>query len=211
MMRVVIKPIILISLFFTHGLLYSQFKTSFQIEDPKIKVVVFEAEQVSLITLNTKGQSKFQFNSTSEGSYKSDIYFDYEVKQDSLVIKSIYPKHLEFGDNKMTSMQEFSVSVSLIIPENLRLILNSEIASVAGSGMFKDIQINTKSGYCKLINFEGNAGINTYDGNILIKTRQAKVEAKSQTGDINIQHALVESYQLNLRTVNGDIEVIQTE
>jgi DUF4097 and DUF4098 domain-containing protein YvlB len=211
MMRIVIKPFILITLFFAHGLLYSQYKTSFQIEDKKIKVVVFEAEQVSLIALNTKGQSKIQFNSTSEGTYKRDLYFDYVINQDSLIIKSIYPKSLEFGDNKMTSMQEFSVSVRLSLPENLSFILDSEIASVEGSGIFKNVQINTKSGYCKLINFVGDANINTYNGKIYVKTRQAKVEAKSQAGDVNIDPALVENNQLNLRTVNGDIEVIQSE
>jgi len=202
---------LLIIFCFAIQLAHSQYKTSFQIENSKLKVVVFEAKQVSLINLDTNRQSKIKFNSTSEGTYKRDLYFDYDINQDSLIIKSIYPKSLEFGDNKMTSMQEFSVSVRLSLPENLSFILDSEIASIDGSGIFKNVQINTKSGYCKLINFVGDANINTYDGKIYVKTRQAKVEAKSQAGDVNIDPALVENHQLNLRTVNGDIEVIQSE
>lgn len=210
-MRIENGRLLLIAFCFAVQYSYAQYRTSFEIQDPSIKVVVFEAQQVSLIRFDTKGQSKFTFNSASEGSYKSDLYFDYEVKQDSLIIKSIYPKHLEFGDNKMTSMQEFSVSVSLRLPKDLKLIIDSEMASIEGSGIYKHVHINTKSGNCKLINFIGDANINTYNGKIYMKTRQAKVEAKSQTGDVDIETALVENYQINLRTVKGDIEVIQTK
>lgn len=190
---------------------FSQFRTSFNIQNNSIKVVLFDAQQVSLITLETGKQSEFNFSSASEGTYQDDLYFDYEVKKDSLIIKSIYPKHLEFGDNKMTSMQEFSVSVKLSIPKNLKLFIDSEIASIEGSGDFQNLYINTKSGDCKLINFTGNADINTYDGRIYVKTKQAKVEAKSQNGAVKVSSTLLEKYQLNLRSVNGDIVVIQPE
>jgi len=210
-MRIEINRFFLMALWLAIQSGYSQYKTAFKIQDSSIKVVVFEAQQVSLIRLDTSSQTTFTFNSASEGSYKTDLYFDYAVNQDSLIIKSIYPKHLEFGDDKMTSMQEFSVSVSLSLPKQLTLIIDSEIASVEGSGKYKHVQINTKSGNCKLINFLGDATINTFKGKIYIKTRRAKVEAKSQTGDVDIQSALVKNYQLNLRTVNGDIEVIQAK
>jgi hypothetical protein len=172
---------------------------------------VLEAQQVALISLATENNSTFKFNSASEGSYKSELYFEYAVRQDSLLIRSRYPKNLEFGDNKMTSMQEFSVSVKFSIPKHLKLIIESDIASVFGSGVFNNVQINTKSGSCKLTNFQGDANINTYFGKIYLKTRQAKVEALSQTGNIAVDTALVENYQINLRTVNGDIEVVQTK
>lgn len=187
----------------------SQNRASFSIQNNNIKVVLFEAQQVSLINIKTAKKSEFSFNSSSEGTYKNALYFDYEIAGDSLIIKSIYPKTLEFGDNKMTSMQEFSVSAKLILPENLKLFIDSEIASVEGSGKFKNLYINTKSGYVKLKKFIGNAGINTYDGGINIETREAKVKAKSQKGDLKISPSIIENYQLNLRTVNGDIKVIQ--
>lgn len=190
---------------------YTQFRTAFKIQDPSIKVVLFEAQQVSQIRIETQKASVFHFKSASEGTYKTDLYFDHEIRNDSLIIRSVYPKHLEFGDNKMTSMQEFSVSVSFVMPQNIKLLIDSDLASVSGSGIFKHIQINTKSGNCQLNNFEGHANINTYNGNIFIQTKQAKVDAKSQTGEIKIDSALVENYDIDLRTVNGNIEVIQAQ
>jgi DUF4097 and DUF4098 domain-containing protein YvlB len=208
-MRIKFKGFFLIAILLSTQTVFSQYRTSFNIQDNSIKVVLFEAQQVSLITIATSKESIFNFSSASEGSYKNDLYFDYEVSSDTLIIKSIYPKKLEFGDNKMTSMQEFSVSVKLTMPNNLKLIIDSEIASIEGSGNFRNLYINTKSGNCKLTNFVGNANINSFDGRIYIETKQAKVQAKSQKGDIDISSALVENYLLNLRTVNGNIEVIQ--
>ena len=190
---------------------FSQFKTAFDIKNKTVKVVYFEANQVSEIHLKTHKQSKFQFNSSSEGSYKSELYLNYQIIQDSLIIKSSFPKNLEFGDNKMTSMQEFSVKVNFIMPKNIKLIINSDLASVYGQGHFKSFLLNTKSGQCKLTPFSGNASINTYSGNIIIATKDAVIEAYSQNGIVDVYDFLINKNQIKLKTVNGDIIVTQME
>jgi hypothetical protein len=189
----------------------AQITSQFKIEDDHIKKVFFAAKQVSKVNLKTHQSDVFQFNSSAEGSYKNDIYFDYEVKDDVLYIKSIYPERLAFGDNKMTSMQAFSVAVTLSLPKNLTVEIESEMASIEGSGQYKNLIINTKSGHCQLVNLRGNAIINTYDGNIVITTRQAKIEAKSQNGLLDIQQALIKKHVVVLRSVNGNIKVMQTD
>ena len=189
----------------------SQFKTAFDIQNNNIKVVYFEANQVSEIYIETHKQSKFQLNSSSEGSYKTDLFFNYQIHQDSLIIKSSYPKNLEFGDNKMTSMQEFSVRVNFKMPKNLKLVINSDLATVYGQGRFQNFQLNTKSGQCQLKAFYGDADINTYNGNISITTKDADVEAYSQNGKVEVYDFLVYKNQIKLKTVNGNIIVTQME
>lgn len=189
----------------------AQTTTSFTIQDKSINQVSFSAEQVSVINFTTHSESSISFASASESTYKNELYFDYKVEGSVLFIKSVFPARLAFGDNKMTSMQEFSVSVNMVLPEDLKLDIRSDMASVEGQGVFKSLTINTKSGYCRLKSFLGNANINTYDGLINLTTRQAKIKAQSQTGNVNIDESLVQNYFINLRSVNGDIKVIQME
>lgn len=196
---------------FSYQQAYPQFKTAFEIQNEDIKTVWFQANQVSTIHIQTHNLPRFIFTSSSESTYKSELYFDYRIQNDSLIIKSIYPKALEFGDNKMTSMQEFSVSVNFSLPQQSTFIIDSDLASVVGQGQFDFFQLNTKSGHCKLERFIGNANINTYSGNITIHTKHANVQALSQNGKLQMHRFYSKIHQLNLKTVNGDIIVRQME
>ena len=198
-------------LMFFFQMAHSQFKTAFEIKNEDIKTVWLQANQVSTIHIQTHNSSQFIFSSSSESTYKNDLYFDYHIKNDSLIIKSIYPKALEFGDNKMTSMQGFSVSVKFEIPQNSKFIIESDLASVFGQGQFEYLQLNTKSGHCNLKTFEGNANINTFNGNIKINTKSADIKAFSQNGMLKVDSFNYKKYHINLKTVNGDIIVRQME
>ena len=208
---IVNKVILSYLFFFSVFVLKAQITSQFKIEDKNITNVLFTAKQVSKIDINTHQDTFIKFSSSSEGSYRNDIYFDYEVKENVLYITSIYPERLAFGDNKMTSMQEFSVAVELYLPEDINVEIISEIASVEARGHYKNLIINTKSGHCRLVSLNANAIINTYDGNIYITTRNAKIEAKSQNGKLDIEQSLIEKRELVLRSVNGNIKVIQTD
>ncbi|MGX1022997.1 DUF4097 family beta strand repeat-containing protein [Psychroflexus sp. MBR-150] len=190
---------------------YPQFKTAFEINNNDIKVVLFQANQVSKIEIKTHKSAYFKFNSSAESTYKTELYFDYRIQNDSLIIKSIYPKALEFGDNKMTSMQSFSVSVTFDLPQQSQLIIESDLASVEGQGEFEYFQLNTKSGHCNLKAFVGHADINTFNGNIKINTKRADIKAFSQNGMIKIDSFYSKKNQINLKSVNGNIIVRQME
>jgi len=190
---------------------YPQFKTAFEIQNEDIKTVWFQADQVSTIHIKTHNTSQFIFTSSSESTYNSELYFDYRIQNDSLIIKSIYPKALEFGDNKMTSMQEFSVSVNFRLPELSTLIIDSDLASVFGQAQLEYFQLNTKSGHCSLNRFLGSADINTFNGNIKIITKNADIKAFSQKGTLKVDPLYYKKHQINLKTVNGDIVVRQME
>lgn len=211
MIKVTSNIIFILMVTFMFQKAYPQFKTAFKLNNDNIKVVWFQANQVSKIHLKTQSTSNFELTSSAESTYQADLYFDYTIQSDSLIIKSIYPKTLEFGDNKMTSMQEFSVSVSLILPHNTKLIIDSGLASVFGQGQFDYFQLNTKAGHCTLLSFEGNANINTYSGNITVHTKNADVEVFSQNGNLQVDRFYSKKNQINLKSVNGDIIVRQIE
>lgn len=186
---------------------YSQNISGFSIEDQSIKQVKFDAKQISKIKVENSKSFIFEFTSSSESTYKNDLYFDYYVENETLFITDIYPEHLEYGDSKMTSTQVFSVEVNLKIPKNTDLNINSKYASVFINGNYGNIIVNTKSGICTLNISEANATINTYTGNISVITQDAIVKAESQNGKIHVDRFVVRKNWLNLKSIDGDITV----
>jgi hypothetical protein len=189
---------------------FAQNVSVFTLENDAIKHVKFEARQISKIYVETVSGSNFQFQSSAESTYKNDLYFDYQVSNDSLIITDIYPKYLEFGNNKMTSTQVFSVEVWLKMPEQLSLFIDSNYGSMEVKGIFENLLINTKSGVCELKIEKTNANISTYSGDISIITKDVIVNAETQNGTLDIDTFLIEKYQLKLKSIDGDIKVKNT-
>jgi len=179
----------------------------FTLENDAIKHVKFEAKQISKIYVETISDSRFQFQSSAESTYKNDLYFDYHVSNDSLIITDIYPKYLEFGNNKMTSTQVFSVEVWLKMPEQLSLFIDSNYGTMVVNGRFENLLLNTKSGNCKLNILKTNANISTYSGDISITTRDVNVSAETQNGIKVVDTFLIEKHLLKLKSIDGDIKV----
>lgn len=179
----------------------------FTLENDAIKHVKFEAKQISKIYIETISNSTFQFQSSAESTYKNELYFDYRVSNDSLVITDIYPKYLEFGNNKMTSTQVFSVEVWFKLPENLNVFIDSKYASIEAKGQFDNLILNTKSGICKLDIQKTNANISTYSGDISVLTKDVNVNAETQNGNLEVDTFLIEKYSLKLKSIDGDITV----
>jgi len=190
------------------NLAFGQNISAFVLENDVINHVKFEAKQISKIHVETVSSATFHFQSSAESTYKNDLYFDYRVTNDSLIITDIYPKYLEFGNNKMTSTQVFSVEVWFKLPENINLFIDSNYASMEIEGTFENLILNTKSGNCKLNILKTNANISTYSGNINVITTDVIVNAETQNGNVEIDTFLIERYPLKLKSIDGDIRVI---
>lgn len=186
---------------------FGQNVSVFTLENDAIRHVKFEAKQISKIYVETVSNSTFHFQSSAESTYKNDLYFDYRVSNDSLIITDIYPKYLEFGNNKMTSTQVFSVEVWLKLPERLSLFIDSQYGSMEIAGTFDNLILNTKSGICNLNILKTNANISTYSGDIRVNTKDVIVNAETQNGNLEIDTFLIKKYPLKLKSIDGDIEV----
>ena len=97
--------------------------------------------------------------------------------------------------------------MQLSIPKTIDLNIKSDIAQTKIEGQFPNVFIELKTGNCTLDPFFGNATINTINGSINIKTNNAKTIAKSKSGIVDVMQFKLTLHQLNLQTVNGNINV----
>lgn len=166
-------------------------------------------DEVYKINLQTSKEDKILINTHSEGEYFNDINLEVEQLQGKMIISSSFREILQSGYDKLSAHKVFSLEVNLIIPEGLEVYLISNIGTLSATGEFKDLQVELQSGACKLKNFTGNALINTYRGGIWVETNSAEINASSGTGTVEIPEEMRGIYTLQLRSINGDIKVVE--
>ena len=188
---------------------YSQ-KVSTRIYDAKnIQELFVSTDEVYEIIIKTSKTDKITLSSHAEGEYYNDISLNVEVHKDRMLLTSAFNKALQGGFDKLSAHKVFSLGLTLEIPEGIEVIIESNIASVIGSGTFKNLQIQLQSGYCKLEPFLGNAVINTYKGSIQVSTRNANIIAKSRNGKVDIPKDLSGNHEIKLTSIDGDISVVK--
>lgn len=181
---------------------------SFQRFDAKnIEQLYIDTDEVFKINIVTSDTKQIILTSHAEGEYFNDISLEMEILQDRMVLTSKFREILQSGYDKLSAHKVFSMEITLEIPENLQVFVKSNIASVTGNGTFKNLQIELKSGFCRLEYFEGNAVINTYSGSIWIAARNANITAFSRNGTVKLPPLASGKYQVHLTSINGNISV----
>lgn len=197
---------ILISIVFvTPG--FSQKDTSQSFDAEKIEQLYIYTDEVFKINIITSDTHQIILTSHSEGEYFNDISLETEMRQNKMILTSKFREILQGGYDKLSANKVFSMEITLEIPENLQVFVKSNIASVTGKGTFKNLQIELKSGYCRLEYFEGNAVVNTYSGSIWVDAHNAKITASSRNGKVNVPVTAYGKYRVNLTSINGNISV----
>jgi len=188
---------------------YSQ-KVSSRVYDAKgIEQLYIDTDEVYQINIKTSKTDNITLTSHAEGEYFNDISLIMEVEKDKMVLTSAFNKALQGGFDKLSAHKVFSLGLSLEIPEGLEVFIESNIATVIGSGKYKNLQIQLQSGYCELNPFLGNATVNTYKGAIHITTNNARVDAKTRNGNMIIAEDLSGNFQIKLISIDGDISVLK--
>ena len=186
---------------------FSQKDTSQSFDAEKIEQLYIYTDEVFKINIITSDTHQIILTSHSEGEYFNDISLETEMRQNKMILTSKFREILQGGYDKLSANKVFSMEITLEIPENLQVFVKSNIASVTGKGTFKNLQIELKSGYCRLEYFEGNAVVNTYSGSIWVDAHNAKITANSRNGKVNVPVTAYGKYRVNLTSINGNISV----
>ncbi|WP_373057346.1 hypothetical protein [Zunongwangia sp. H14] len=181
------------------------------IDASNIDIIEINSDEVYKISLKTAAVSNISITTHSEGEYFNNIFLRSEINGRKLLLSSEYPESYTGGFDKLSAHKVFSLEVTIEIPANRQVFLRSNIASVIAEGDFKDFEANLKQGYCRLLDFKGNATINTFEGDIFVKTTKATVEASTRTGSLELANLSPGTNLLKLTSINGAISVQKTK
>lgn len=172
-----------------------------------IKQIRIESDEVYRVTVKTAQVTEISIKTHSEGEYFDNILLDSKIENGSLILTSEYPDSLTGGYDKLSAHKVFSLEIEMEVPENMGLSVTSNIASLVAKGNFKAVYANLKQGYCHLLDFNGDAVVNTYNGDILVETNRGIIEASSRHGEVDVPDFLPGRNPLRLTTIDGNIKV----
>lgn len=172
-----------------------------------IKKLYIFTDEVFRINLKTSKKDNIILTSHSEGEYFNDISLNTELLQDRLILTTQFQGILQSGYDKLSAHKVFSLEITLEIPEGIEVFIKSNIASVFGSGIYKNLEVELKSGFCELRSFQGNAVVNTYSGSIDVQTKNAGIKAISRNGNVIVPLKITGENNIYLTTINGNIRV----
>lgn len=189
----------------------AQKETQQTIEASQVKSIHIKSDEVFKITMSTSSAESITIRTASEGEYFQNMSLITELKGNTLNITSTYPQILTSGYDKLSAHKVFAVQVFIEIPKNLRVTVTSNVASVYASGDYEQLQIELKSGQCELKDFDGDLLVNTFSGNIYVASQPAIVEAVSRHGYVENKLKYISDNILKLKTLEGDITVVESQ
>jgi hypothetical protein len=185
--------------------------TTHTIDADNIHSIVLNSEEIYKVSIKTVQGNVISISSRTEGEYYNNISLDEEVSGNTLYLKSRFREILQSGFDKLSAHKVFAMEVELQVPKNMKVEIRSNVASVFMEGAYEEVLIQLKSGSAYLRDFQGDAVINTYNGNIEVAAQNAIVEAASRHGRISVPDSVVGDYRLKLMSINGNIKVRETK
>lgn len=205
------KNIILGALLLISFSAFAQKEVSKVMDAGNLEKIVLSSDEIFRISIETAPVHSISIKSTADGEYFNDISLDSKILGKTLYLKSLFREALQGGFDKLSAHKVFAMEVKLQIPEDMSLEVSSNLASVFLEGDYENVLVQLKSGSFYSERFDGNAIINTYDGNIEMATGNALVDAQSRHGKVAVAQAPRGVHKIKLTSINGDIEVSETK
>jgi len=191
---------------------FSQKKVTKTIAIPEtVSAVNIDLDEVFTISLNTHNDNTITFSATSEGEYANHFVITEKVADAIIDIKGSISFTFPNKQDKLSAHKVHAVSVTITVPERLYTYLKSNIGNLSVQGNFKLLATDFLSGNCYLENTSGNINIQTVNGNISLMAKNGLINASTKTGKLVQEEIPLGGNKYSLKSINGNINVLQSK
>ena len=178
----------------------------------EIERLVIDADAIFSLSIVSEKTTEISITTIVAGETYENVLVTTSEANKTLTIGTSYSPYFKADNDKLAAHKVLSIEMQLIIPEFLDVSVNSKLASVSASGIYSMLQIALDTGSCKLINFTGNASLQTKQGDIDVHTI-GNIAGKgiSKNGKVQNTLPLEGKYRITAESRDGDISLFQTE
>ena len=176
----------------------------------KIKQVSIKGNHLYKINIIGHTKNKVVLKSYLEGEYQNAYEVINYIVKDTLFIQLVESAFSTIEDDKRNAQKLIVASIELHLPNNLNLDIDSNIASVEIEGNFNNAYINLHDGFCHIKGHVNTLNAKSIYGHIKAHTNQAKIRAETNYGEIQLSPFKEATNIWNLKTIYGDITVLNT-
>ena len=160
----------------------------------------------NVLFAGTDNFSGIQMKYRSDGEYQNRTVLTSKVVGRTLYItESPTPNTPELND-KLSAHKLISTKIELMFSSNISFNLKSNDAKVNGKGKMKNINLDLKSGYCELSNWDAPGSVTTENATVNVISEKTAVSGESKNGIVILpmtENGLLPFLKIN--SLNGNI------
>ena len=160
----------------------------------------------NVLFTGTVNFSGIQMKYRSDGEYQNRTVLTSKVVGRTLYItESPTPNTPELND-KLSAHKLISTKIELMFSSNISFNLKSNDAKVNGKGKMKNINLDLKSGYCELSNWDAPGSVTTQNASVNVISEKTAVSGESKNGIVILpmtENGLLPFLKIN--SLNGNI------
>lgn len=177
-----------------------------------IAAISIRADEVFNIEITSSITDQIEILAQVEGEYFENVTLPVTQENDVLNITTSYSPYFEKDNDKLSAHKLIAIELKITIPENFSVSIISKIASVVGSGRYKNFSVGLDSGNCTLVHFLGNGNLQTKQGFIAVSAKiGVTADCISKHGEIKNQLPKSGKYLIKAESIEGDITLSRTE
>ncbi len=181
-----------------------------QLIESKFEVVDINVYQYLKLDVKTTKENLVKIITSQNGEYKNAVILSGQVRNDSLIIRDPISPSFSFPEDKLSAHKIIDGTATLLIPENKKIIINTNSADISISGNYKDIFINQLAGTCKVNQIKGNLRYISVYADILVALNNYSVKCISRNGKVaTFGNPEIIEYFAILETVSGNISKLK--
>jgi len=173
--------------------------------------VLINDDQFFNIEIKTGKTDKIAIISVINGENFESAHITSEVVNGILQLNASRVPYFKDADDKLAAHKVLSITLTLLLPEDLELWIDSSLAAVQATGRFSLINLNLGRGDCILSAFRGSGTINTLSGAINVETKDCQIKAESRHGTKKVTTKPFGTAYLHLQSLSGNITVTQNQ
>lgn len=187
--------------------LFAQQQTTQIIPAEGVNSISIDGNQLFRIAIMTSKTNNIRVRSKLSGEYREKFQIVLDKRRDQVNLKLHELPFMNLADDKISAHKVISAEVEIIIPEDLNVLVTSDIAQLHMDGLYNKVHIELVYGSCFFSARARHSTINTLDGQISVHTTNTQISARSRYGQVNDFEVKNQRSQMRLTSVHGDITV----
>lgn len=179
------------------------------IDASSISKLNIEGDNVFRVVVETRKTNTISIIAKVEGKHNDELVLVSNEKENVLNVSVDFQPLFKKDNDKLSAHKLISAELKIVVPEHLEIVLKSDIASVVLEGNYKAIFVELYNGSCNLVQFYGNAIVNTLNGDITVETNYAKCESYTKNGSLFEENLVLGTNNIKLNSINGNIKVLK--
>ena len=160
----------------------------------------------NVLFTGTDNFSGIQMKYRSDGEYQNRTVLTSKVVGRTLYITEIPTPNTPELNDKLSAHKFISTRIELMFSSNISFNLKSNDAKVNGKGKMKNINLDLKSGYCELSNWDAPGSVTTQNASVNVISEKTAVSGESKNGIVILpmtENGLLPFLKIN--SLNGNI------